>query len=1521
MEDFTSALVSLTDLIRQQAETANRREERLEALAASQAAAPALRAPTDGSAVDNTSATSATSANRPRLPAAATPAPRLSGGASLREFCTWKARLTGYNMLTGVNQLKQEEQRASLYTLVDDEWHRIIKYGLNITDATNLTDTIDAMEKHLRSQRNVILDRRDFYRRNQQPDEPFDDYLIALKEISEYCDFCQHCTEDRLRDRIITGLCDDAAVQILLSEKTLTLQKTVDICRARENAFANASALTSDRLHAVSAYRRNQRNSSPGASASRRAGTASPVRARDTTPERQCRFCGGAWHQQLAMCPARNHRCSICHKLNHFSSVCQSGQTQTPRSGQHRDRSQQPDRQLPPPRGRTPRREASPPPRGHLRHLHGLHVRGLSARRTPKVDIEVQHACGQAVIPWIPDSGAEVCAMSVHQARSIGITMNNLSSPPDRLFGAAGQELDCRGTFQCTLRLGAETASAVTVCVIPNITGALLSWDRCIELGILPPDFPKQISRVDTSQHLVDSGNIRSTNNSSASCVRKLSSSDQRSPSASQAGRPSLASFEPRRAKYPIWHEGQGEPSVEVKQQHLNMLKDAFAEVFDVNRPLREMFGGPMEIVLNDDAQPYAVTAARSIPFAWRDKAKEQLEKLLQDGIISEVTHPTEWCHPLVVVPKKPTEGSNEDTTDARICVDLTMLNKHVRRGAHPAPSCHDIITGIDKDSKFFSKFDAKNGYFQIPLADESKDLTTFITPWGRFRFERCVQGLSTSGDEFNRRGDTALAGIPKTCKVTDDILCHDNTYSSHLKHVITVLERCAAHNITLNPAKLQFAQPSVEYCGFDINTNGYTVDQRKLRAISEFPVPQNLTDLRSFMGLVNQLASFSPDTASAASPLRDLLRPQNHWCWTSVHQAAFEAVKATLVSPPVLAFFQPGLPTALHTDATRLHGLSYALLQLQDGNWRLIQCGSRFVSETESRYAVIELEMTAICWAVRKNHIFLAGLKEFEIVCDHRPLIPLLNQKSLAQVENPRLLRLREKLVPYHFKAVWKSGKTHCIADALSRAPVDNPTAEDQEAEADVHHHLRIVALTSAQEIDDAGSCHMPDLLIDDLRTAAGSDDEYQQLAGIILTGFPDQKADLPPSLRAYWQVKDSLSIDNGIILCGTRLLIPRGLRRDVLRRLHAGHQGIERTKRRARQSVYWPGINQQVHETVTACSACRKYLPSQQKEPLLSDPEPSRVFETMSADFFSHAGKSWLVVADRLSGWPIAASIDGEPTARVLVSHLREVFAVTGVPNRLKTDGGPQFTARHTRTFLQKWGVVHTISSPHYPQSNGHAEAAVKSVKRLVQKCSTSGRLDLEEFSHAMLELRNTPRENGQSPAEVLFGHPLRTMVPMHYSAFASRWRQAADECDERAHARHEAARERYDAASRPLPSLQIGSHVSVQDHETGFWDRSGIVVAVGRFRTYLVKFASGRLLWRNRRYLRPYRPLVPTTEDRGDPPATSHSTGSAASVPAKRVRFADRPAEPVPRRSGRQTRPPDRLQVDPSRLRSYL
>ena len=190
-----------------------------------------------------------------------------------------------------------------------------------------------------------------------------------------------------------------------------------------------------------------------------------------------------------------------------------------------------------------------------------------------------------------------------------------------------------------------------------------------------------------------------------------------------------------------------------------------------------------------------------------------------------------------------------------------------------------------------------------------------------------------------------------------------------------------------------------------------YTADDRTVRVIAELPVPQNITDLRAFIGLVNQLGSFLDETACAAHPLQDLLKPRNHCQWTPVHQQAFEAVKQALTQPLVLAYFNADHPTALHADATRLHGLGHCLLQHQQGQWRLFRCGSRFVTDVESRYAAIKLEMLVVIWAVRECRLFLAGLPSFDVVTNHRPLIPILNQKSLAEIENPRLLRLKEKL------------------------------------------------------------------------------------------------------------------------------------------------------------------------------------------------------------------------------------------------------------------------------------------------------------------------------------------------------------------------------------------------------------------------------------------------------------------------------------------------------------------------------
>ena len=373
-----------------------------------------------------------------------------------------------------------------------------------------------------------------------------------------------------------------------------------------------------------------------------------------------------------------------------------------------------------------------------------------------------------------------------------------------------------------------------------------------------------------------------------------------------------------------------------------------------------------------------------------------------------------------------------------------------------------------------------------------------------------------------------------------------------------------------------------------------------------------------------------------------------------------------------------------------------------------MVQCGSRFLTDAETRYATIELELLAVVWAMSKCRPYLIGQQHFTLMTDHRPLVPILNHYTLDAVENPRLQRLKEKLSPYLFTAEWRAGKYLCIPDALSRAPVDHPTAEDESICSDATTHLR--ALVSANATTGDSPHRNDDRTLQELRTAAREDPAYSQLLQCVTSGFPSNRYDMHNSVLPYWKLRDSLSADGELVLYGQRIVVPTALRRRTLARLHDSHKGVEATKRRARQTVFWPGINSDILNTVQSCEPCQVFLPSQQQEPLMSDDNPTRPFESVSADFFSVAGKSFLVIADRLSGWPVVIPCGRDTTTQHTIRMFCRYFREVGVPLRLRTDGGPQFTSSDFLKFTEHWGVYHVVSSPHYPQSNGHAEAAVK-------------------------------------------------------------------------------------------------------------------------------------------------------------------------------------------------------------------
>ena len=603
---------------------------------------------------------------------------------------------------------------------------------------------------------------------------------------------------------------------------------------------------------------------------------------------------------------------------------------------------------------------------------------------------------------------------------------------------------------------------------------------------------------------------------------------------------------------------------------------------------------------------------------------------------------------------------------------------------------------------------------------------------------------------------------------------------------------------------------------------------------------------------------------------------------------------------------------------------MGYALLQRHGDQWKLVDANSRWCSDTESRYSTTELELAAAEWAIRKCRLYLLGLPSFSLVVDHQALVSILDRHTLDTIESPKLQRLKERLSPFVFNTIWRKGKTHSIPDALSRNPVNDPSPEDvavisgdsSYTRLTILRHIQSLSTQDSQDVNflsSTSTVQPRDPLLDELRSAASSDPEYTALLDAVRKGFPCRRDRTPLSIRQYWSIREQLSADDGLVFYGSRILVPVSARRSVLSKLHSSHQGIVRTKQRARQTVYWGGITNDIVQLVEGCQACQERLPSQQKEPLLNDPLPTYPFERVSADLFQAGSLHALVYADRLSGWTVVHQWRHTPSAKEVGRAVISNFIDLGVPLCFRSDGGPQFDAKEFRDLLLRWGVEWRPSSPTYAQSNGHAEAAVKAVKTLVLKTATSGDLNSEAFLRGLLELRNTPDATGLSPAEIVFGHQLRSIVPAYRSAFHSRWSTVA-ESRERQATIDASTKAYYDVNSRSLRPLQIGHSVRVQDSSTKLWNRVGVIVGIGQHRDYRVKTASGAVMWRNRRFLRPQRPsngtLEPNTDSHSDPP--NSAPASTAPLPSLGADPAPAPVlGPQHRRNPPRTRrPPNKL-----------
>ena len=465
----------------------------------------------------------------------------------------------------------------------------------------------------------------------------------------------------------------------------------------------------------------------------------------------------------------------------------------------------------------------------------------------------------------------------------------------------------------------------------------------------------------------------------------------------------------------------------------------------------------------------------------------------------------------------------------------------------------------------------------------------------------------------------------------------------------------------------------------------------------------------------MNYLAKFLPRLAEVLEPIQQLTRKEVPWQWKYEHDAAFEKVKELVTQAPLLKYYNPEEELTVQCDASD-KGLGAALMQ----NGQPIAFASRALTEPETRYAQIEKEMLAVVFALQKFDQYVYG-RPATVQSDHKPLAAISN-KPLRSAPK-RLQGMLLKVQKYDRSIVYKPGPEMYPADTLSRAFL--PTTENSQGEFERVNAVQLLPMTDER--------------LEELRSSNRDDEVSQKLKEVIQNGWPEEKQELPAVLAPYFSFRDEMSVYDGLVLKGERLLIPKRMWPKIKDRLHSSQIGVNSCLRRARECMYWPGMAAELKEYISQCKTCSKYEARQQKESLMSHEIAQRPWEKIGTDLYTIDGQDYLIVVDYFSSfW----EIDHLPNtkASTVIKKLKCHFARQGIPDVVISDNGPQFACEKFTTFASEWGFEHRLGSPGHQQTNGNAEAAVKEAKRLLRKAKdTKGDLYL-----AVLAQRNTPTES---------------------------------------------------------------------------------------------------------------------------------------------------------------------------------
>lgn len=777
----------------------------------------------------------------------------------------------------------------------------------------------------------------------------------------------------------------------------------------------------------------------------------------------------------------------------------------------------------------------------------------------------------------------------------------------------------------------------------------------------------------------------------------------------------------------------------------------------------------------------------RQVAYAAKEHLDTELCKLEREGILSPVTF-SEWAAPIVVV-RKASGG-------LRICGDYsTGLNTQLEPHTYPLPIPDEIFVNFNKCS-FFSIIDLNNAYMQIEVDDDTKKLLVINTHRGMYTFNRLAQGVRSAPGAFQQCMEKMVAGINGVFPYLDDVVVATPTREENVNAVIQVFKRLHQYNITVNFEKCKFFKTSCTYLGHHVDGKGIYPDQNKVKTILEFSPPKNITELRSFLGAVNYYGKFLPEMRKLRNPMDNLLKKDVKWNWSSSCQRSFERFKDLLSSDLLLTHYDPKLPIKVAADASNVGLGAYICHIFPNGNEKAIYHASRSLTPAEKNYSQIEKEGLALVFAVVKFHKYLFG-RQFTLQTDHKPLLAIFgNKKGIPAHSANRLQRWALILMSYDFNMEYVSTHQFGAADVLSRLINNVPKPEEDTIIASIHVEDDIKMV-----IDDITSA-LP-LTFKMICAATNKDSNLQNLILYLQSGkWPNNKSS---EMQCYFSRKDNMSIVDDCVMFGERIVIPTCFRKRVLRELHKGHHGIERTKALARSFVYWPHLDDEIKQYVQNCLKCSLTAKTLPKTTLCSWPLSTRPMERIHIDIAGPVDNFYyFLIIDSFSKWPQIYQIKSI-SSNCIINCLNDFTSLFGNPELIISDNGTQFSSQRFLNFCQENGITHKFTSPYHPQSNGQAERFVDTLKRALKKLKGSG-TSYENLQTFLKCYRSTPNPNttdGKSPSELFVGRRLRTNLDLMKKPEKSQMQQNV-KMQEQFNKRHGAKERKYQIGQKVFAKI---------------------------------------------------------------------------------------------------------------------